>query len=242
MARAKPVRRRPTAAQQAAEAAAAASEPVEPVETPEEIAAREEAELQEQIEAEEADNATITDPAVAVVTDAPTTVDPDGNEAVTTIDGDPIQPNSDGSDGATLGANLSAPPTTGAPETVPGSAAASAEGVAAASAVDPKKLSDEDIEGSEFRQYYSRILEEADVTPPTGRILFPGEPLTFSGSIRKKDHIILTEDVYRMVLPFRSKRPTFTLEARAGKRINNVRVVTKDEYLSAVGDLYDGLV
>lgn len=174
-----------------------------------------------------------------VVTAEPTTKAPDGAEAVVTIDGQATQPNSDGTDGGTGPLVSDAATTLDQTPTVTPSDPAADDTDPDSEYLD--KVTDDDIEGSEFRRYWTDLLESTGVQPPKGRILFPGEPITFSGQVIKKDHIILTEDVYRMVLPFRSRRPTFTLEARAGKRVQRARVITKAEYLTQVNDLFDGL-
>lgn len=96
-----------------------------------------------------------------------------------------------------------------------------------------------DLDETEFRQYWQDYLDKSRVVPPKGHILFPGEPLTFQGNIIRGDMVELREDVYRMVVPFRSTRPTFTLEARKGTVVPKVQVVTKTQYRSAVGGLFD---
>lgn len=95
----------------------------------------------------------------------------------------------------------------------------------------PAVLSEKDLANNPYRKHWQEILDRSGVVPPEGRILFPGEPFTFTGKVPKgQDFIILEEPVYRMVVPFRSRRPTFTLEATAGTRVSRVAVVTKAQY------------
>lgn len=197
--------------------------------------------------------AKVTDPAVAEVTDAPTTSDPDGNEAVVEINGEATEPNSDGTDGGSVvdadGAIVDETPVdmTGGSD-VPPTATDAAAGVSGATATPPSvdpfpndTLTDEDINNSPFRRYWQKRLEESGITGlPQGRLLFPGEPLTFSGHKISGDVMVLSEDVYRVVFPFRSLTPTFTLEARAGKRVNRAKVLTKADYLRATKQLAEG--
>ena len=102
------------------------------------------------------------------------------------------------------------------------------------------RLTEADLKRSEYRKHYQEILDSSGVSAPDGQILFPLEPLTFTTADVHKDFIILTEDVYRMVVPFRSKRPTFTLVALAGTRIDDPQVMTKADYARVTGELLDG--
>lgn len=106
-------------------------------------------------------------------------------------------------------------------------------------AVDPDKaardkrmLSEADLNRSEFRKFYLDRLEASGIVPPKGKLLFPGEPMTFTGRAPKngEDFVILDEDVYRMSFPMRARRPIFTLEATAGTRLNRVKLIDKDSY------------
>lgn len=108
---------------------------------------------------------------------------------------------------------------------------------------DDELAEEADLDESEFRQYWATFLAESGVAAPKGRILYPGEPLTFSGvAINGGDTVLLDEDIYRMVVPMRSRRPTFILEARAGTQVPKVRVVTRTQYQKAVGGLYDAIL
>lgn len=97
-------------------------------------------------------------------------------------------------------------------------------------AKDSKRLTEADLLASEYRQFYQKLLDDSGVVPPVGQLLFPNEPLTFTTSEVHRDYIVLTEDVYRMVVPFRSRRPTFTLVALAGLRIDEPQIVSKADY------------
>lgn len=181
-------------------------------------------------------------------TTAPTTQDPDGNEAVVEIDGTPTEPNSDGTDGGTIVQEQA-----GGDALPHGDGAPLADDTATAPGIPPldesdtttppvdaqpnDNLTDEDILTSKFRTYWQNRLEESGAVPPEGRLLFPGEPLTFSGNRIAGDMVILTEDIFRVVFPFRSITPTFTLEARKGKRIHRAKVVTKAEYLRSTNQM-----
>ena len=99
-----------------------------------------------------------------------------------------------------------------------------------------------DLDDTDFRKYWQEYLDKSGVTPPKGHILFPGEPMTFRGDIVRGDIVVLKEDVYRMVIAFRSTRPSFVLEAVAGTEVPKVRVVTKTEYRKAVGGLFDSVL
>lgn len=106
---------------------------------------------------------------------------------------------------------------------------------------DDDRLTDGDVEANEYRAYWQNILDESGVTPPKGRILFPGEPLTVSAVRQRKgdDFVFLTEDVYRMIVPLRAKRPVFTLEAMAGQQMSAVEVVSKAAYEKRTKRLLD---
>lgn len=99
-----------------------------------------------------------------------------------------------------------------------------------------------DLDETEYRKYWTKYLAESGVSAPKGRILYPGEPLTFQGNVLQGDNVLLSEDVYRMVVPFRSRRPTFVLEARKGTIVPRVKVVTKTQYRKAVGGLFDAVL
>lgn len=131
--------------------------------------------------------------------------------------------------------NLPEAPIEGAtPDVVP---AADPVAEAPVKAAAKGRLTEADLKRSEYRKHYQEILDSSGVSAPDGQILFPLEPLTFTTADVHKDFIILTEDVYRMVVPFRSKRPTFTLVALAGTRIDDPQVMTKADYARVTGEL-----
>lgn len=183
------------------------------------------------------DAETITDPQTLEVTDEQTTQDPEGNEAVVEINGEATEPNSDPEN------DVLGEPSTVTPD--PDKSAAAAEpGVVTPPPADPfvdpnpnDNLTDEEILKSDYRVYWQKVLDDSGVTPPVGRLLFPGEPLTFVGQKAQDGLLTLTEDIYRVVFPFRSLRPTFTLEMRAGRRISRLKTVTKSEYLRQTNKL-----
>ena len=102
---------------------------------------------------------------------------------------------------------------------------------------DDGPLSEGDLDASEFRQSWLKWCEENNVVLPPGHILFPHEPLTFLGNAVRDNIVMISDDVYRLVLPFRSLRPTFTLVARKGTILPKTSFISKDEYRAAVGDL-----
>ena len=103
----------------------------------------------------------------------------------------------------------------------------------------PQTFDDSTIQNSPYRKHYQAILDASGVAAPKGRVLFPGEPLTVTAVRRVEgdDFVTLTEDVYRMILPFRSKRPTFVIEALAGQQMQRVQAVTQQEYEQATAAL-----
>lgn len=94
-----------------------------------------------------------------------------------------------------------------------------------------------DLDETDFRKAWIDYAHEKGIRFPDGHVLFPGEPLTFEGNKVRGNVVEFAEDVYRLVLPFRSKRPTFTLVARKGTLLTKARFLPKDEYRGAIGDL-----
>lgn len=74
---------------------------------------------------------------------------------------------------------------------------------------EPRSASDEDASEDEEWNPEHKVAE------PKGRILRNGEATTFSGEV-VGNTVIVKEDVYREVYPFRSKRPTYVLVYAAG--------------------------
>ena len=95
----------------------------------------------------------------------------------------------------------------------------------------------DDLPNNSFRKSWKEVLDESGVVPPKGRILFPDEPITYEGFEIDGEQVVLTKDIYRMVLPFRSNRPTFTLLARAGRRVPKGQLLSKSAYEKAVRKL-----
>ena len=93
------------------------------------------------------------------------------------------------------------------------------------------------LDETPFRKEWLKFLADAPVAVPKGRILFPYEPLTFVGQKIAGDKVVLTEDIYRMVVPFRSKRPIFTLIARAGTTYAKTQMVSQADYIKAVSQI-----
>ena len=87
-----------------------------------------------------------------------------------------------------------------------------------------------EIEDSEFRAYWREYAEENRIALPDGHVLFPGEPQTFHGNVIRGSVVEVTQDTYRMVIPFRSKRATFVLVARAGAILSKAKFVTAESY------------
>lgn len=95
-----------------------------------------------------------------------------------------------------------------------------------------------ELDETEYRQFWTKYLQEQKVVrPPNGRILYPGEPITFVGNRKYGNVVELSEDLYQLVVPRRTRRPTFTLLARAGSVISQSEVVDKDGYLEVVSGL-----
>lgn len=175
-----------------------------------------------EVEAEVVDEREADEQAAAAVPEAPP-----AQELVTTQEAIV-----DGATGEVLSEGDPDPETPAAGDPDPAIADADGDGI-------PDHL---DLDETEYRKYWLQRLADSKITPPKGHILFPGEPLTFSGNVVQGDMVQLTEDIYRMVIPFRSRRPTFTLEAKAGTIVPKVRVVTKTQYRKAVGGLFDAIL
>lgn len=95
----------------------------------------------------------------------------------------------------------------------------------------------DELDQTPFRANWFAWLKERGVKGPRGRILFPGEPITFTGNKKQGGIVLITQDIYRMAVPLRSRRPVFTLVARAGTTVPNHMVVTKANYNEATKDL-----
>lgn len=97
------------------------------------------------------------------------------------------------------------------------------------------------LEENEFRRFWIEYCRKGGYVLPDGHVLFPGEPLTFRGNVIRGTTVELTENVYRMVIPFRSRRPIFTQVALRGQVIPKAGFITKDAYQDATRDLYDDI-
>lgn len=74
---------------------------------------------------------------------------------------------------------------------------------------------DEETKGTKFKGGKRYKPKDTRVVPPKGRVIPAGGKLTFDG-IDFGTHIVSTEDVFREVFQFNSRRPTYVLEIRAG--------------------------
>lgn len=97
---------------------------------------------------------------------------------------------------------------------------------------------EDDLPANSFRKSWVEVLNDSGVVPPKGRIIFPDEPITYEGFDVDGDVVVLTQDIYRMALPFRSTRPTFMLLARKGRAIPKNRLLSKSAYEKAVRTLH----
>lgn len=64
--------------------------------------------------------------------------------------------------------------------------------------------------------------------PPKGRIIEPGEEVTFSGH-REGNKIVSDEDVFRKVFPMGSKRPTYVRIFKKGRQVKERYAVALSE-------------
>ncbi|AZS07894.1 hypothetical protein SEA_KABOCHA_41 [Gordonia phage Kabocha] len=171
---------------------------------------------------------------------------------------DPAQGDSQAATGAS-GADTPAPPLSDAPPAPADNTGTAPDPVAQAAAeqdaeTKPAEVPGADVapdenpnvdestlEENEFRQFWVDYCKRRGYVMPKGHVLFPGEPLTFRGNILRGTTVELTEDVFRMVIPFRSRRPIFTQVAKRGQVVPKVGFITKDAYQDATRDLYDAL-
>ena len=98
------------------------------------------------------------------------------------------------------------------------------------------------IYNSEFRTFWNEYVNDNGINLPEGHVLFPDEPLTFKGNTLRGSVVEVSEDIYRMVIPFRSKRPTFVLVARAGTIVPKAKFVTAEDYRTATQGALDVLL
>lgn len=163
----------------------------------------------------------------------PATITPDANE-------NPAEDTSGASSDDQGDAVPPAGPPEGADDTTEGTSETDGEtedGAETDQDDDDGDSSDNDLDETDFRKGWNEYVKENNIALPEGRVLFPGEPLTFVGNRLRGNVVEVQQDVYRLVIPFRSKRPTFTLVARKGTILSKARFLPKNEYRGAVGDL-----
>lgn len=181
----------------------------------------------------------------AAATSAPETTElPDPNT-------NPAKGDSQAATGAS-GADTPAPPLSDAPPAPADNTGTAPDPVDQAAldaaAADTEKAPEENpnvdeatLEENEFRKFWIDYCRKGGYVLPDGHVLFPGEPLTFRGNVIRGTTVELTENVYRMVIPFRSRRPIFTQVALRGQVIPKAGFITKDAYRDATRDLYDDI-
>ena len=102
---------------------------------------------------------------------------------------------------------------------------------------------DRENKDSQFHEFWQKYCQDHHTGLPKGRVLFPGEPMMVREGDEQRDSVVVVgEDVYRMVIPYRAVRPTFTLVARAGFVFRADAFLSQVDYDATIAELLSDLV